>query len=492
MINKSELLKQLKKIPTKDVTVNYLSFIYLGALVLIFSLYGSMPVFYLLFLLLAVLFILPDQDYLGLSLIIFLTMIFERHFTLSPLIIDDTVYKIYLIDIVLILTFIAAFINNKIKSEKKITFDWPEKLLLAFLFLSGLYLLRAIIDINSDFSVAFSSFKNYFFYPLIYFLAVTVLDSEKKIIKTAQLILLTAVGLIIFIFIGFINGAGLWTEFTPLSTPGIRYLAGTHAFYMMLAAILGISLLIYKQIRNPLFTLIVLALWGIGIQLSLMRHLWLAIIVALIFILVVAELPAKKIFLTYAIKAGLIFTSIILFLVLLFNLTYISGTTGQLQSAFSGISDRLLSATELEEDTSATWRGDVWGQARKKWEQNPILGIGFGHSVLIDKDDWRTFEEIRNIHNSPLTITIQMGIIGIIILISFVISVLFYAWKNFFRLNELKPYYIGFSAIIIAFIISSLFQPYLETNLMGIWFWLSLGIIRAMTLIKNDHENITS
>lgn len=454
------------------------SFFYLAALLAVVAIYGPSPIIYALFIVLAAFFILPDRNYLGLILIAGLTMIFERFFTLTGLTIGEDVYKFYLLDAVLIFSFLALA-YHLVRERTKILFGWPEKILAAFLILVAVYFLRSFFDLNADFASAFSSFKNYFFYPLIYFLALYTINSKDELKNFIHLLLFFAAGLIVFILIGFMRGAGLWTEFTPLSTGGIRYLAGTHAFYMLLAALIGISLLFYDRIRNNLVGLVVLGCWTLGIGVSLMRHLWLALPmgIGLIFILLGKE--GKKKFAAYAFKSFFVIINIAVIAVLFFNLSYFAISGNWFNNAMSSVSDRLVSLTELSSDSSASWRSDLWYDAKNVWEQNPIFGVGFGKSILIDWGDFKNLEEIRNIHNSPLSITVQMGLLGAAFFGFFVIASLVSVLKKIRLDEDLKPYYIGLFAGIAIFLFASLFQPYLETNLLSLWFWLFLGLVRT-------------
>ena len=79
-----------------------LAYAYLSAIIIVMITLGPWPIFYLAFAFLSLLFILPNDYRLGLSLILVLTMIFERYFTLQGLEVDRDVYKLYLIDIVLL------------------------------------------------------------------------------------------------------------------------------------------------------------------------------------------------------------------------------------------------------------------------------------------------------------------------------------------------------------------------------------------------------
>jgi len=81
-----------------------------------------------------------------------------------------------------------------------------------------------------------------------------------------------------------------------------------------------------------------------------------------------------------------------------------------------------------------------------------------------------------------------MGLLGITIFGILILSIIFASAKNIFKDEDLRPYYIGLIASLIAFIASSLWQPYLETNLMGLWFWLILGLMRSAGLIAEKNN----
>ena len=71
-------------------------------------------------------------------------------------------------------------------------------------------------------------------------------------------------------------------------------------------------------------------------------------------------------------------------------------------------------------------------------------------------------------------------------MIFFIASVLIVAIPKIFVNQDLKPYYLGILAGTVAFLFASLFQPYLETNLLGIWLWLFLGLLRTTTNLSRD------
>lgn len=471
----------------RNFLINAFALAYLSALIIAMIAYGPSLIFYLLFALLAAAFILPDRAILGLSLIIVLTMVFERYFTLQGLIIDRSILKFYLLDIVFCLSALALIINHKFKSgpKNKFVLGAPEKILLLWLILVGAYLIRGTLDLNADFDLVFSSFKNYFFYPLLYFFVIYAIDDAKKFKSIIHLILLTAVGLISFIVFGLANGTGLWTEFTPLSTFGTRYLAGTHAFYLALAGAIALPLVLYGRLRNKSFAFAILGIWLIGIAGSLMRHLWLAVAMGLSSTIILIDQQLKKTLSVLLLKSSLIAITTITVILLGASLLYFQGSAEKIYQDFYAVQTRIATVSNLSGDSSVAWRQNVWTDAKKIWDINPIFGIGFGHVIMVDSGSFQDFVEIRNIHNSLLSIMTQMGLIGIIAFLAFILTVVITSIKNIYLNNDLKPYYLGLLSALTVYLTACLFQPYLETNLMSIWLWIILGLLRTASIYEN-------
>ncbi|MFA5047777.1 MAG: O-antigen ligase family protein [Patescibacteria group bacterium] len=474
----------------KLVSHMILAYIFLAG-VIIFSIWsGASPLTYIIFALVAAVFILPSYYYLGLGVIFSLTMVFERFFTLQPLIIDHQIYKLYPLDIIIILIIIAWIINFRFGRQKpKLFFGAPEKILFFFLIAVGLYLVRGLFDPNSQFAITFSSFKNYAWYPLLYFIIVFSVQDTKKIKNFAHLILLNGAFILAFVVLGLVQGQGFWTQFTPLSTAGTRLLAGTHAFYLVLAFMIGISLWAFKRIKKEKLALAIMGLWLIGIIGSLMRHLWLSLAVALIFLYFFMPKENKARLKSYLLKIGLIIVAVISVIFLIAN---VSPTLNFAQSVYSplvGLEKRIVSFSQAGSDTSVIWRLDLWNNAKNIWLTNPVVGVGFGKEILVESGNWQSFEEIRNMHNSPLAVLVQMGLVGSVLLFAFVALVIIKSWRYIFCDNELKPYYLGILGAIVALLVASLFQPYLETNLMGIFLWLLLGLLRTSQIIVEQKKS---
>lgn len=471
----------------QKISHSLMAYFYLAAFIVIGLIFGFSPFSYLLLFFLLGIFILP-QPRLGLGLIIFFTMIFERFFTLQPLIINQQIYKIYPLDIIILLTLVGSLFYFK-KYGRQLLFGWPEKILFVIMIVNSIYWLVSLNDINSQFAVAFSTFKNYTFYPILYFLTYYLITDAGQFKKIIKIILAGGLAIILFIAAGWLRGQGFWTEFTPLSTPGVRYLAGTHAFYLTLTSLLTLSLLSFKRFRSQIFINLILWIWLIGIIGSLMRHLWLALALAALVLFIFLPKKNKIIFSQYSLKNGLILLSLMGLIFLFINIFPEQNLTNEFQTQTKQLTTRAISFLTFDDDSSASWRLDLWRSARKIWLTNPIFGVGLGKNILLDLGDWQTTEEIRNLHNSPLAILVQTGLIGLGLLLSFIASIFIMAGKKILNNKELLPYFLGLTAGVAMLIFSSFFQPYLETNLSGIFLWIFLGLIRAASTINQQNEN---
>ena len=465
---------------------NLVACLYLATFVIVTIFYGLPLQLLVPFIILAGLFILP-QPLLGLGLTISLTMIFEHFFTLQSLTIDQNIYKLYPLDIVIGFSALGLILDYcRQNKRKKILFSLPEKLLLSFILLSLIYFVLSLFNLNSQVSVAFSTAKNYAFYPLLYFLILYGIDNEKKFKTIINTILLSGLALVVFIGVGLIRGQGLWTEITPLSTAGARFLAGTHAFYLTFSSLIVLSLISAKRFANPALVGLILWLWIIGILGSLMRHLWLALFFGGLILLFVLPSAHRRHLLQFLAKNFLVLISVILIIFLFLNLLNLIGQDNFINQTSVILQERVASLADNAGDTSISWRLSFWQSARDRWLENPVFGVGFGQKINLEVGTWRIFEEIRNIHNSPLAILVQMGILGVSTLFLFVFFVFKQSWQSFKNYQSLSPYYLGLVAALAAFIAASFFQPYLEANLTGIFFWIFFGLIRTSSVISKS------
>jgi O-antigen ligase len=144
------------------------------------------------------------------------------------------------------------------------------------------------------------------------------------------------------------------------------------------------------------------------------------------------------------------------------------------------LGNRVASIASTSSDESIVWRSAVWKQSMKLYMHDPIFGIGLGEKVSVEIGKYRDFVEVRNIHNSFLVILVQMGILGLSLIGALASMLGWKVLKNKFD-DETMQMAAYISLGILVFHLSAfMFQPYLEANLLGIFFWINLGVLRRI------------
>ena len=408
----------------------------------------------------------------GVCAVIFLTFIFERFFTLQSIVWGRSEYKIYPLDIIFV-AIIAGIIWQLISKQISLKIKRIDWYLIAFILISGVYFLFSAFILKTDFSLSFSTFKNYAFYSLFYFVIITLFQDKNDIKNLLKFAFAGAIGIIFFILYGILGGQGLWSEYTPLSTEGVRTLAFTHGFYLSLVLIGFLSYLSYQS-KKSYQSYALIAIWTVGIVGSMMRHLWFSLIAALaILYLLIPKIQKenyRKIIYIFSVILIIIFSVIFYFNYLFPN----SDFSGKIGSASGVITHRFNSVFSASTDESFSWRDSAWKEALKEYASSPIFGIGFGKSISLETGKFHDFVEMRDVHNSPLIILVQMGAITFLIFAIFVFKNI----KSLYKKAVKDWIDCALIALIVFYLIIFLFQPYLETNLLGIFFWIILGLIR--------------
>ena len=141
--------------------------------------------------------------------------------------------------------------------------------------------------------------------------------------------------------------------------------------------------------------------------------------------------------------------------------------------------ERILSMNDPY-DESIAWRQQVWQSSLSRFAASPVFGVGFGAQVPVELADYRAFVEVRDMHNSWLAMLIQTGIVGMGIFVLFLGSL----FMKLFRLRLADDTLRAGRQVLLGLIVfqSLVFfsQPYLETNLLGIFFWVTLGFARSL------------
>lgn len=414
----------------------------------------------------------------GIYAITWLILVFTRFFSLQSLIISDTEYKFYLVDIIFVAVLLSLGLRL-IKRQIKLNLKLSDLILIAWLLLTAIYFVLSVTVWSGTFNLSFSSLKNYAFYPLFYFVTYLLLNKSQHWRTWLGFVLAGAVGIIGFIVYGLINGQGLWTEITPLTTAGARILDFSHAWYLSLISIFALVYLLFKKDLVSRTFYILLPIFAIGIVGSLMRHLWIALIVTLIFLYFAITKDRRVAF--RSIVARYFATSILvgLLIVFLINIFPWSVASQQIQQTQNEVLGRAVSLSNPS-DTSFAWRGAVWQSVWQEYKNNIWRGLGFGQQVFIDMGDYLDYVEVRNIHNSWFAVFVQMGIFGLLLFVGFYLNI----FKNLLlskghQTSSLIAKYSVLGIMVFCAVVF-LFQPYLEDNSLNIFFWLSLGLGRRV------------
>jgi O-antigen ligase len=143
---------------------------------------------------------------------------------------------------------------------------------------------------------------------------------------------------------------------------------------------------------------------------------------------------------------------------------------------FSLVSERVYSSVD-QFDESGHWRTVIWSESWQSLYESHFLGIGLGQGMYVEIGGYRDFVEVRNIHNSLLALLLQMGVIGFMVFGTYVFLALQYSWRVFFSPHEEGIITRTLYALVLFQCIAFLFQPYLETNLLSVFFWITIGVL---------------
>ncbi|HCU01304.1 MAG: hypothetical protein UR66_C0019G0005 [Candidatus Moranbacteria bacterium GW2011_GWE1_35_17] len=479
----------LKKLELNSEVINAIFIIVLNTFLILAGFAGGfiMPLFLLVMIFsFWISFLYPRS---GIYAIVFLTLIFERFFTLAPIVIGYQEYKLYPIDIILGATFISYFIQIGLNIAKKnnLTYLKENKYLSIFFILIIIHFLVDIIFLKTDNALAFSSFKYYIFYPWLYFVILFFFKKREDVLKLFKFYLAGAIGIIFFIMFGILNGNGLWTEYTPLSTNGVRILAFTHSFYILMG-LLGVWIWsLYHQKKTNVAFKILMIVWTIGIIGSLMRHLWIGLVISLAIIYFAIEKEKRKIFrekISKGLMAASVATLFIAFLVIISP--HYSSYNKLADKSLNSMNERVGSLfLGFSQDESFSWRELVWKESLSEYIKNPLWGMGFGQKVYVESDGYKDFVEVRNIHNSWLVLLFQGGFLVAGFFIFFIFGLFF----KLVKIREKGWQDILLIVLFINYLILAVFQPYWETNMLSIFFWIILGLMGVNNSMNLNYEN---
>lgn len=236
----------------------------------------------------------------------------------------------------------------------------------------------------------------------------------------------------------------------------------------------------YSLREKKLFLNIISVVYLVALFLTGSRGAYLSLIVAIPFLFIgLSKSGIKKSFL----KSVLIFSGS---LAITWLVMYIAPIVQESLGLDISLLDSLLRSGSLE--NSSTGRFEFWKTAIRIFAERPLTGFGLGtffqsYFIGYGGNQWYS----RFAHNHYLQILAELGIVGLILFLAFILSSLLAFWR-IYRSREYPPYFIGIAAAFIGFL-AHIFIEF-SWNFPGVtvtMFWL-LGM--GLSLYKREGKQI--
>lgn len=399
---------------------------------------------------------LNDIGIAGLCFLVFLSGFWVLDFSI-PFI------SLSLIGILKIFLFFLALFMIVSKRKKFHIRSTHNLLVLGFLIFSLLSLIR-----TNDFSSSLRWVFSLLNFVLIYFLIYFFIESEKHILYLSLSIIASAVIHGLLVFISCHSGIGLFANrYISFVRPEIMGSSNYISLLLFSGTILSLYFF-YNSYKKTKIFLVFLIFLFISCLLTLSRIGILILMIALAFLLMMqisSFFKGKR-----NEKPKIIFTISLLVFSLVFVLSVIQGGTGIIRgfclndNFFDGMEERMQI---IELGVESVQKPDL------------ILGKG-ANTLLISDEGGNPRLQKRSIHNTFLSVLIEMGIFGFILFLLIVIMA-----ANYFRKSRYK---IGFFLfiILICLILASFFHEIDRFYL--IWVLAGLSSVIEKKL-RNFHEN---
>ncbi|PJC68775.1 hypothetical protein CO015_02805 [candidate division WWE3 bacterium CG_4_8_14_3_um_filter_42_11] len=401
-------------------------------------------------------------------------------------------FKIYLLDILLCATLFSCLLGGVFKKTIQWRTSFVDKAILLFVVVGLVAAARGIFTFQNDLNVVFGGLRNHL-YALVYFLVFQMLKTREDLAGAKTIIYVgTAVGLL-FLAIGLISGEGIWTEKTPLTTSGIRYISSVHALYISTGIILLLASFQEKVSDLPILKYILFPLWVAALLFSLVRNLWISTIFGLIFILLFTPNLGRKRLFQFLLETTLF---IVVPTALFFLLK--GALTGNL-NFISSFFERISSYSNPEGDISISWRLNSWSEGWNAFKGQILLGRGLGTVIFPYYEVFwtRIPTQAAALHNSYLTILVQLGLIGLTSFLSILTTFFIESIKIIKKYGVDHPkesgFLVGIGAYIFAYCYGAFFSLYFELNFLIVAFWIIFGLgVSALSMLDQKMTNSNS
>jgi len=238
---------------------------------------------------------------------------------------------------------------------------------------------------------------------------------------------------IIGIFQALTHSEGFWYRY---GVHGSLSNLMTYAQILMLISCMGLSMVIFNPPRSRVMIWIGLAFMGLAILLTLNRQSWLGLFLAITFLL----FNKKKAF-----SLMPVFFAILVFLL-----------------GPQTLKDRIKTMTDLK-DYSVNERFLMWQAGWDILKDHPLTGCGFKCQFVIADQypEHPILQKYTHMHNSPVQVAVDTGIIGLAAWISIWICFFMSLRRQLKNIPESSSEYaiaLGSGAAVIAFLVAGMFE----------------------------------
>ncbi len=371
-----------------------------------------------------------------------------------------TAFSTSLVEIASTLMIIAWIAKTVISRDWQSINPMPVKLL-------GLLLLWTILScFNSAYAKeSFRGILKILQYALVFCAAASSLRGEDKI---KRFLCVTVGGMILICVNGFIqyfSGEGLIRHRTLIPLDYLRRISSSFihpndfGVYLLVVTIILISFLFSKSYgsKGKLMFSGALMFSAISLFLTRSRGSWISFAASL---LTLGSLKSKKVL------ALLLVLLMVVFMILPYS-----------------VQERIFDLTDLKSGTS--WeRVMLWKGTIEMIKVHPFLGFGVNtYSRNFPKYKPAEYPDVRYSHNCYLHMASEIGIVGALIFLIFLVTVLIYSLKGIFRLrpSRRKDLAVGLFSGLVGFALNCMVDTHLYSVNLAVLFYLLLGFCFALT-----------
>jgi putative inorganic carbon (HCO3(-)) transporter len=365
-------------------------------------------------------------------------------------------FSISLVEIAVSIMILAWFIKKALDRNLKFLRSLP------FIFLIAYFLWTVLSCFNSDyFKESFRGIFKVLEYALVFIIAATSLRKEAVIKRSFFVIAIVAIiicadGIFQYFFgYDFIRHR-LLTKDDYLHRISSSFIhPNDFGAYLLVVSVIFISFLlsVKNRLKARLFIFLPLVLCLVNLFLTKSRGAWISFSAAF---LVLGALKTKRVL-------G-IFLAILL--IIFITLSYVAP-------------ERMFSLADFKSGT--TWeRLMLWKGTINMIKEHPILGFGVNtYSRNFPKYKPAEYPDARYAHNSYLQMASEIGVVGALLFLAFLLSVLIYSLKGIYVMKRAggirRDYAVGLFAGLVGFSLSCVVDTHLYSVNPAVFFHLLLG-----------------